>query len=239
MSADSDDKQPTESTGKLRKALATLLEAFDYSVDTKCDRWDFAVPMRNLLDLGLNEADLRFLVRKGYAAHAREVTLEGDDGRQFRSTGDLTFSRRSCLVLTDVGVASARSVGHNPPTRKQSGAESARIPANSNQPERPMIHWDAETRRLRVNGQLVKRFKWPAANQETILNAFQEEGWPDRIDDPLPPKPEQDPKRRLSDTIKCLNRNQTVQLIHFSGDGTGEGVLWELVQPDSESNGAL
>jgi hypothetical protein len=37
---------------------------------------------------------------------------------------------------------------------------------------------------------VVKEFKLPAPNQETILTAFQEEGWPPRIDDPLPPVPQ-------------------------------------------------
>ncbi len=95
--------------------------------------------------------------------------------------------------------------------------------------------WDSERRELRISGMAVKRFKWTAANQEAILAAFEEEGWPDRIDDPLPPKPGQDSKRRLSDTIKCLNRKQINQLIHFRGDGTGEGVTWELFEQDGSN----
>lgn len=87
--------------------------------------------------------------------------------------------------------------------------------------------WDAERRELHFGGQLVKQFKWPAFNQEAILAAFQEENWPPRIDDPLSPSPEIAPKRRLHDTIKCLNRNHHSHLIHFRGDGTGEGILWE------------
>jgi hypothetical protein len=63
-----------------------------------------------------------------------------------------------------------------------------------------------------------------------VLCAFEEEGWPARIDDPLPPQQDQDSKRRLSDTIKCLNRKQSHHLIHFRGDGTGEGVVWERVE---------
>jgi hypothetical protein len=62
-----------------------------------------------------------------------------------------------------------------------------------------------------------------------VLTAFQEEGWPEWIADPLPPEPGQDAKRRLNDTIKRLNDNQQVQLIRFRGDGTGQGVLWEAV----------
>jgi hypothetical protein len=71
--------------------------------------------------------------------------------------------------------------------------------------------------------------------QEAILIAFEEERWPPRIDDPLPGSPDLLPKRRLHDTIKSLNRNQKNRLVRFMGDGTGEGVRWELV---SERDGA-
>ena len=59
--------------------------------------------------------------------------------------------------------------------------------------------------------------------------AFEEESWPPRIDDPLPPHPDLMPKRRLHDTIKSLNRNQKNHVIRFMGDGTGEGIRWGLV----------
>jgi hypothetical protein len=67
-----------------------------------------------------------------------------------------------------------------------------------------------------------------------VLNAFEEEGWPARIDDPLPPHSDQDPKRRLNDTIKCLNRKQVRELLRFHGDGSGEGILWEVL-PSGQS----
>lgn len=215
---------------KLKAGLAALVEASDYAEDTVSDRWDFAVSIQLLMQLGLSETDLRWLVCKGYVKHAREVTVPGDDGRAFRPTGNLTFTRRTCFVLTDGGMAAARLVDDAPGTlAQQPSTNSAPAP----RPARvPVVHWDAEGRKLRVNSELVKRFKWPAANQEAVLSAFQEEGWPERIDDPLPPQPEQDSKRRLSDTIKCLNRKQTRPLIHFRGDGTGEGVVWEFVEPD-------
>ena len=37
----------------------------------------------------------------------------------------------------------------------------------------------------------------------------------------------------LNDTIKCLNRKQKNALLHFRGDGTGEGVIWEVVERES------
>jgi hypothetical protein len=80
---------------------------------------------------------------------------------------------------------------------------------------------------LRLGGRVVKKFQVPARNQELVLTAFQEERWPMRIDDPLPPIAEIEPKRRLHSTIQCLNRNQRAQLLQFRGDGTGRGICWE------------
>ncbi len=89
--------------------------------------------------------------------------------------------------------------------------------------------WDTQSRELRLGAHVVKQFKWPAITQEAVLQAFSEEGWPTRIDDPLPPSPNICPKRRLHDTIKCLNRRRVNKFIKFRGDGTGEGVLLEIV----------
>jgi hypothetical protein len=89
--------------------------------------------------------------------------------------------------------------------------------------------WDRETRTFMVGEYLVKRFRVPSPNQEAVLDAFQEEGWPRSVDDPLSPVPEQQPKRRLRDTIKCLNMNQANRAIRFRGDGTGQRVSWEVL----------
>jgi hypothetical protein len=97
------------------------------------------------------------------------------------------------------------------------------VSANSTQPV-----WDRDARELRVGNVVVKHFKWPAENQEQILNAFEDNGWPPRIKNPLAHHPTICPKRRLHDTIKCLNRKQLKGLIKFRGDGTGRGVLLEF-----------
>lgn len=89
--------------------------------------------------------------------------------------------------------------------------------------------WDPNRRELWLDGMLVKRFRQPAPNQEKILSAFQEEGWPPSIDDPLSQNPEQNPKRRLNQTIRNLNRFHQTSLIRFGGDGTGECVMWNRV----------
>ena len=88
---------------------------------------------------------------------------------------------------------------------------------------------DSQLRELRLGSHLVKQFKVPAPNQQIVLTVFEEEGWPVRIDDPLPRHPEVDAKRRLHDTIHALNRHQKTLLLRFLGDGTGEGVRWTFV----------
>lgn len=88
--------------------------------------------------------------------------------------------------------------------------------------------WDAVRRELRVGEVVVKRFRGAAPNQTTILAAFEEEGWPERIDDPLPPDPYCSSSERLHDAIKNLNRNHLVPLLRFHGDGTGRGIRWQI-----------
>jgi hypothetical protein len=89
--------------------------------------------------------------------------------------------------------------------------------------------WDSSTRELWLGRQLIKRFTQPAPNQERILAAFQEEGWPRRIDDPLPGDGRVDQHNRLREAVRSLNEHQTNKLIVFSRDGSVEGLTWRLV----------
>lgn len=209
---------------KLNEGLQALHEAFRYAQDVGSELWDFAVSMPRLEQLGFTPSDLRWLTLKGLAEHAREVTVQGDDGRQFRPTGNLTFCECTCVVLTHFG---ASLIGSQLNKQSIPSCGISTPDAYVQLAEKSKPEWDPQSRRLSFNGAEVKRFKWPAANQEAVLCAFQEEDWPERIDDPLHPHPDQDTKRRLADTIKCLNRKQVNELIHFRGDGTGEGVTWE------------
>ena len=208
------------------KALAELLKAYEYARSGQREVWDFAVEIRTLRETGLSNSDFRWLACAGHLDHACEVTILGDDERHFQRTGKLSFARRTCFVLTDSGAQYARSQLNGRAPSLPAPPPLAAHPVVRSKPLLPV--WDPERRELRIGGTLVKQFKWPAVNQEMILAVFQEMKWPARIDDPLPPQPEQDSKRRLHDTIKCLNRNQKQKLIRFYGDGTGEGVLWKL-----------
>ena len=85
--------------------------------------------------------------------------------------------------------------------------------------------WDKERRELSFSGHVVKRYRQPAKNQIPILEAFQIEGWPARIDDPLPFAKDGDSRQRLADAVLSLNKNDTIQ---FELDGTRAGILWKL-----------
>ena len=228
---------------RIRPALALLHEAFRYSVQTSGDRWEFAVQLHELSGMGLIPNDFRWLVRKGFVEHRREVTLEGEDGRSFRQSGVLSFCDATCFVLTESGVSIASGLdsqdgntnAHSPESPRSTGALTG-LPARAGAENEDhyaehgeIPKWDIERRVLLFRGVIVKQFKWSAVNQETVLAAFEEEAWPHRIDDPLPPQLDQDSKRRLSDTIKGLNHRQKNAFLRFHGDGTGEGVTWESV----------
>lgn len=95
-------------------------------------------------------------------------------------------------------------------------------------PSRRAPTWDIQLRELRYEGKIVKRFRVAAQNQEMVLSAFEEDGWPAYIDDPLPPTGDRLPQVRLQQTIQQLNRHQITPIIHFRGNGRGDGIMWAL-----------
>lgn len=204
---------------EIRKVFRKLRRAWEFSKDCQRSMWDFAVEIGNFNQEGVSHETLRWLIGKGLIEHGIESREQNGHVRQFDSRGGFTFDDRSCFVITDTGLNTSRSGPTPVPTWSA---------APPSPPTRQVPRWDDQRHELWFGHHLVKRFKWRASNQETVLAAFEEEGWPARIDDPLPPNAETDPKRRLSDAIKCLNRKQANSLIRFSGDGTGEGVLWDI-----------
>ena len=212
----------------LHEALALLLQAFEYAAELEQDAWNLAVELPVLRTARLTNSDLRWLTGMGYAEHAIEITGPSDRARQFRRTPLVTFVDATCIVLTRSGVAVAREACVCDPViaLEKNSIATCYIDDPDELPQQPK--WDHQRRQLRVGTDVVKEFKLPSPNQETVLMAFEEEGWPPRIDDPLSPTPQLDPRRRLHDTIKALNRKQKRYLIRFMGDGSGEGIRWEL-----------
>ena len=105
---------------------------------------------------------------------------------------------------------------------------------DSDAPEAAKPRWDRERREFWFGDRLCKTFRQPAPNQTRILDAFEECGWPPRIDDPLPPRRDSDRRQRLADAAKGLNNNGVVR---FELDGTTEGVLWKPVAQEPEDDG--
>ena len=211
-------------TTAVARGLKLLLEAKNAAVEFGREDWDFAVEIQDLTECGLTRFDLRRLMHLGFVTHATEVTTNTGNERRFEKKID-TFSSQSCFVIC----GDMSTVPSN-----RTGRWAAVAPKALGMPK-----WDSDRRQLRWGDEVIKQFRTKANNQETVLRAFEEEGWPIRIDDPLPPTPEVEAKRRLADTIKCLNRNRRSECVRFRGDGTAEGVLWEFLPSQDSGTAAL
>jgi hypothetical protein len=222
-------------TPRIREALQLLADAAACAHDVGADVWQFSVELSALRRAGLTTNECRWLVAKGLARHAREITVPDADRRVFQNYSNLALSKRTCFVIAERGIAYANALLRSQPRRRatdarDSNAVNRRRPNSESNGHSGTLTptWDSDRQQLRVGRVIVKEFKVPAANQEAILAAFQEENWVARIDDPLAPQLNQDSKRRLHDTINSLNRNQKHALIRFLGDGKGEGIRWEF-----------
>jgi len=228
-----------------RPGLQLLLQAHEYAHELDRDVWDFAVELSALHKTGLSYSDLRWLVCKRLVNHACETTSESDTCRVFGHRNDLALWERSCFVLTNSGVefvqttAQQIDIGNNEyrplseyTSRILGGSNGGTFASSTRASKQKLLvpTWDCDRQELRLGSQVVKEFRLHSPNQSMILTAFEEEGWPPKVDDPLPPHAEIDAKQRLHDTIKSLNRGQKLKLIRFRGDGTGQGIRWELRQ---------
>ena len=200
-------------------AVHTLLRAHDLAQDSNAEPLQFAVEIQSIIK-SADRNDLRWLMMKNVIEHYRETTAIEDSLRAFQRDHSMKFTRRSCFILSPVGVEHVRGL-----PQVEHHAASLRRSEPVVRTDRPT--WDSSRQTLRFGENLVKQFRVPSPNQQAILSAFEEEDWPPRILDPLPPHPAIDPKRRLHDAIKGLNRNQKSDCVRFLGDGTGEGVQWE------------
>lgn len=98
-------------------------------------------------------------------------------------------------------------------------------PTNLGSPTPARPSWDRDALELKFGGEVVRRVSRAnmAVNLIRLLDVFEEDGWPSRVDDPLPGSPD---AVRLHKAVRSLNRGLT--RIRFHADGTGEGVRWEF-----------
>ncbi len=230
----------------LRAGLFVLWRVYIGAQYTGASVWDFALPIGRLHEAGMTSSDLRWLVAKGFAEQGQETSGHGDSHRSFRRSNGYFFNNHSCLILTRSGAALAEDVFHGRIRSPQETPSALAVVASEvevleNTPQAAYEiktpgtlalkpRWHAIRRELSLAGRIVKRFRVPAQNQETILGVFEEEGWAEHIHDPLPVNHLVDAPTRLHDAINRLNRCQINPLIRFHGDGKGTGVFWELNQ---------
>ena len=177
--------------------------------------WEAGVPTRILI----------WLMYHGFAEHFR-VGCEGPDrGSDPRPLSSLTFTEASGFVLTDKGLVFADQF-----------LADALLPLWEGDRENAwdclilghfLPRYDRENRLFLWGQHVLKCFRQCSENQELILRSAEELGWPDWLDDPLLLRKGKNPKVRLHDTIKDLNRRQEPYLVHFKGDGTGRRIGWE------------
>jgi len=234
-----------------------LIEARFCAEDTGADAWTFAVERSQLRRHGIGNHWLRWLIKKGLVEHAHEVLDDESDERHFDHHGRLRIS--SCFVLTSTGVDHACEqlglpIPEMPAERSASGTSPDRPPSNGSPPVTPpqaaeaprpfdpsrpsddggnglRPRWDDALRILYLGDRVVKSFCRRAPNQEAILAAFEEEGWPAQVDDPIHPLDGGDSPRRLRGTVQNLNRQDEPQAIEFTCNGAGTGVRWQLLDP--------
>jgi hypothetical protein len=209
-------------------ALDVLLEAYDYAGKLHKDPWQFAVAIPDFRAVSVTISSLRWLLHKGYVEHAREKSRQPAGKRAFLRPRGLEIDEKMCFVLSRPGVVIARSLLEGQPIPPRASGSGSDANDNPNADVR-VPHWDKERHELRWGSLVLKRFRVPAANQVTILDAFEEEKWPYRIDDPLSPVTGRDPRARLHSAINKLNLHHLIRFVRFRGDGTGLGVCWERV----------
>jgi hypothetical protein len=131
---------------------------------------------------------------------------------------------QSRLVLTEAGFCLAVEVGTAPAGPRLAAQTCRRTPQPGEKPR-----WDRAARELWFAGEVVLRFPRGARNQERVLEAFEEQGWPARIDDPLPPEGGVDPVERLRDTVRHLAARLGGAPLRLRQDAEGKAVFWSAV----------
>lgn len=210
-----------------RAAASVLLKAAEFADRLQRSPWDFAVEISELTKLGLGRTDLRWLLCDGLIEQAEEIRVPANHHRLFQPLAGLVLTNWSCFILTKKGRCAASHLAVQHASSDEFSKNS--VPSG----DRHILDslslkpcWNSELNRLLLGRLLVKQYRRPAPNQQLILRAFQEEDWPERIDDPLPPASDIEPQRRLHETVAGLNRHQTNPVLRFSGDGRGRGITW-------------
>ncbi len=189
-----------------------------------------AIRIEELKDTGIQATDCRWMLIGGLVEHYTETTYPGDKARSFESA-DAILSTNSCFMLTQKGTEFVAEFlvaqSANADTNTILGLQIHQPKSSSNRNSTAA----SETNRTKLGcttaGTLVRQQARKAvpnslSNQVAILAAFEERAGP-RASMTAPQHYEIDPRRRLNDTIRNLNRSRINLLIRFSGDRVRPG----------------
>ena len=79
-----DERSSNRDCPDLKTVLSQLAKALACARQTDTDPWQFAVEIEHLIADGLTTSDLRWLVSRGYTAHAYEVTPSATRSASFK-----------------------------------------------------------------------------------------------------------------------------------------------------------
>ncbi len=94
--------------------------------------------------------------------------------------------------------------------------------------------YDSDNILLYWRGAVIKTWGREPTTQDAVLRAFEEQDWQDEILDPIPPDSEQDPKERLRETVKRLNKNLKPGTTRFFTTRSGTAVRWTAVRGNKQ-----
>lgn len=178
----------------------------------------------SLLESGVTESDLHWLVDKRYAEQIVEVTRPGTAKREFRGATAFACSDNACFVLSQGGTVYVEVNGldgvaqrHSVPARTASGL-----------PPAQRIRWNERRHELWVDGKIAKRFTHAARVQWGALAKFQLDGWKGPIEIDPSGDPQRGRAQRLRELVADLNRGLDVSLIHFRKDCEGLRITYDL-----------
>jgi hypothetical protein len=205
--------------------LTILRKAFNCAVQLNVSPWQFAVPAVSLRAQGLDETDLRFLCASGLAESGVEEMTPDSREREFRPLANLAMPESACLIATPQGLECSLGGPGSPEHVIVNGRPHA--PAPDAAPQTPS--WIRKTGKLWWGNRVIKSLRRHAKRQRLVLAAFEEAGWPRRIDDPLPRDAGVNPKERLRQTVRHLNKRNAFRAIEFRVDEDYRGIHWEPV----------
>lgn len=111
---------------------------------------------------------------------------------------------------------------------EESDAVGSRIGTRRHRDPKPS--WQKGLGILRYRGEIVREVKPDATNVRLILDAFETDGWPDEIFDPLPVTEAKDRRRRAVETL-----NKDLRLIRFRSTGHGKRIAWAPIDEDGDA----